>query len=190
MASFNLYIPLLSAVEGRYQNLKGDKGNYNSLGHQVGTNYGIAAKTYEAWIGRPPTIADMKAITKTVALEIMKAWYWDKMKASAIHNQSVAEMIVDHAINAGPERAGIMAQEVLNKTFGFKLKVDGIIGSLSLAAINSVDQEWFHQALKTYRSNYYNSVGGEFLKTWTNRIKRFVYVEKKKSCTACGQLLA
>ena len=190
MAVFNLYVPLLTAVEGGYQNLVGDTGNYNSLGHRVGTNYGIAAKTYETWIGYPPTIADMKAMTKTIALEIMKSWYWDKVKASAIHNQSIAEMIVDHAVNAGPGRAAKMAQEVLNKTFGFKLKVDGAIGQLTLNAINSVDQQRLHDALKAYREMYYYSIGGEFLKVWLNRLKRFAFVEKKKSCTDCGQLLA
>lgn len=189
MASFNLYIPLLTAVEGGYQRLPGDSGNYNSLGQLVGTNYGIAAKTYEAWIGRPPTIADMKGMTKTVALEIMKAWYWNKVSASAIHNQSVAEMIVDHAVNAGTGRAGRMVQEVLNNHFGFSLSVDGAIGPKTIQAINSVNSEALHQHLKDYRQNYYYNVGGEFLKVWLNRLKRFTY-EKKKQCSACGQLLA
>lgn len=186
MASFNLYIPLLTAVEGGYQNLVGDSGNYNSKGERVGTNYGIAAKTYESWIGYPPSIADMKAMTKTVALEIMKAWYWDKVSASKINNQSIAEMIADHAVNAGTGRAGRMVQEVLNNSFGLSLTVDGAIGPKTIAAINSVDQEKLHQALKDYRQNYYNAIGGEFLKVWLNRLKRFTY-EKKKQCSVCGQ---
>lgn len=189
MAKFSLYIPLLSAVEGGYQNLAADSGNYNSLGQQVGTNWGIAAKTYESWIGRPPTIADMKSMSKTVALEIMKAWYWDKVSASAINNQSVAEIIADHAVNAGPGRAGKMVQEVLNNTFGFNLKVDGAIGSLTINAINSVDASSLHEALKEYRKNYYGNIGGEFYKVWINRLSRFAFAEKKK-CSDCGQLLA
>lgn len=189
MASFNLYIPLLTAVEGGYQNLVGDSGNYNSKGERVGTNYGIAAKTYESWIGYPPSIADMKNMTKTIALEIMKSWYWDKVGASKINNQSIAEMIADHAVNAGTGRAAKMVQEVLNKTFGFKLAVDGAIGQQTIAALNSVDQERLHDALKAYRKQYYNGIGGEFLKVWLNRLNRFTY-QKKKSCSDCGQLLA
>lgn len=181
MATFNLYIPLLSAVEGGYQNLVGDSGNYNSLGQRVGTNHGIAAKTYEIWIGRPPSVNDMKNMSKTEALEIMKAWYWDKTNASMINNQSVAEIIVDHAVNAGVSRAGKMAQEVLNRNFGYSLSVDGVIGNRTIQAINSVPSSELHTKLKEYRENYYKSIGGEFLNGWLDRLKKFVFTEKKKS---------
>lgn len=180
MAVFSLYIPLLSAVEGGYQNLVEDSGNYNSLGQRVGTNYGIAAKTYEQWIGRPPSVADMKAITKNEALAIMKAWYWDKVSGDKIHNQSIAEMIADHAVNAGVSRAGKMVQQVLNSEFGYALVVDGKIGPQTLQGINTVSPSFLHTELKIFRENYYRSIGGKFLEGWLIRLKKFVYTEKKK----------
>lgn len=180
MASFSLYVPLLTAVEGGYQNLAKDTGNYNSLGQLVGTNYGIAATTYEALIGRPPSIADMKAITKSQALQIMKIGYWDKLNASLINNQSIAEIIVDHAVNAGPGRAGKMIQTVLNSQFGYKLIVDGIVGKKSIEVINSVNASQLHQALKEYRKNHYKNIGGGFENGWLARLEKFVYTEKKK----------
>ena len=74
MASFNLFIPILQKIEGGYQNLAGDDGNYNSLGIRVGTNFGISARFYEDIIGRPPTVADMKAITKDKAKVLYKKY--------------------------------------------------------------------------------------------------------------------
>jgi len=187
MSSFKLYIPLLVAAEGGYQKLKSDPGNYNSRGELVGTNFGISAPVYEVWIGRVPSEADMRSITKTVSLEIMKAWYWDKIGASHIHNQSVANILADHAVNAGTGAAGKLVQRVLNNEFGFNLSVDGAIGKLTRSAINSVDPEALHEALKNARSIFYEELGGSFLESWLNRLTSFVffkeafrYVQKKK----------
>ncbi|MGE5944601.1 MAG: glycoside hydrolase family 108 protein [Flavobacteriales bacterium] len=180
MASFTLYIPLLTAAEGGYQKLAADSGNYNSRGQLVGTNHGISAPVYEAWIGRVPTEADMRSITKTVALEIMKAWYWNKMQASSINNQSIANILVDHAVNAGTGAAAKLVQEVLNDYFDFNLAVDGGIGPITISAINSAPEYQLHEALKIARKQFYENIGGGFLDTWLDRIEMFVF-EKKKS---------
>jgi lysozyme family protein len=34
MANFNLFIPILQKIEGGYQQLSKDRGNYNSLGQK------------------------------------------------------------------------------------------------------------------------------------------------------------
>lgn len=177
---FELYVPLLLHVEGGYQNMAGDSGNYNSLGQRVGTNHGISAKAYEAWIKRPPTVADMKAITEELALTIYRAWYWDKMKADRIDDQNVANIIVDHAVNAGPGAAGILLQQSLNEAFGKRLVVDGIIGNQTLAAVNSVNGQLLFEKIKSERADYYNAIGGQYLAGWLLRLNAFVYQKKKK----------
>lgn len=189
MAIFSSYIPLLLNVEGGYQALPGDNGNYNSLGQLVGTNYGISAKVYENWIGRPPSVADMKAITKDLSIMIYRSWYWDAIGASFINNQSIANLIVDHAVNAGVYAAGKMTQEVLNEKFGFNLVVDGAIGYNTRQAINSVEPKELHEQIKEARKEHYESIGGEFLKGWLKRLTKFVFSEKKKLCWACGHSL-
>jgi len=188
MAIFTAYITLLKNAEGGYQNLPQDTGNYNSKGELVGTNHGISAKTYENWIGRPPSVADMKNITLNLALEIYKAWYWNKIGAAYISNQSIANLIVDHAVNAGIGAAGKLAQSVLNQYFNYNLVEDGIIGNQTRTALNSVDQELLHNYLKNERENFYRNIGGVFLKTWLNRLTLFVF-EKKKCCSQYGQFL-
>ena len=125
MAQFSLYLPLLTQVEGGFQKNPKDRGNYNSKGELVGTNLGISAPVYEAYIGFPPNERDMLNITKDVAASIFKDWFWDRIGASQIKSQSVANIIVDHGVNAGLASIGRIVQRILNKDFNFLLAVDG-----------------------------------------------------------------
>ncbi|CAL2104480.1 PG_binding_3 domain-containing protein [Tenacibaculum sp. 190130A14a] len=172
MSVFEKYIDDLTFIEGGYQNRADDPGNYNSEKELVGTNHGISAPVYERWIGRVPTEANMRAITKPIALQIIKAWYWDKVQASFINSQAVAENIADHAINAGTGSAAGIVQEVLNYEFNKDLSVDGVIGPMTIDAINSVDQTKLFQKFSQYRIDYYRSINNRsWLRIWENRVK-------------------
>lgn len=181
MANFLLFIPLLQKVEGGYQNLLGDGGNLNSLGQRVGTNHGISARFYEDIIGRPPTVADMKAITKAYAQQLYKTYFWDDVHGDLINNQSIANIIADHAVNSGEYPIGNIVQDILNQHYGKNLVNDGDIGVKTAQAINSIanQQELFNR-IKQARVDYYNSIGGQFLAGWLTRLKTFVYSEKKR----------
>jgi lysozyme family protein len=180
MANFQLFIPLLQKVEGGYQNLAADTGNYNSLGQRVGTNFGISARFYEDIIGRPPTVADMKAITKSQATAIYKKYFWDDVQGDLLIDQSVANIIADGAVNKGESPIGRVVQTILNRDFGKKLVVDGDIGRVTAAAINSVDQKQLFEKIKNARITYYIALGGVFLDGWLKRLETFVYNEKKQ----------
>lgn len=186
MASFEPFKHTIQQLEGGYQNIASDKGNYNSLGLQVGTKYGISAKTYEQWIGYPPSITSMKAITKNVASEIFKAWYWNKVKANQIFSQSVAENIVDHAINAGVSGATKIVQRTLNSKFKRNLSVDGIFGNKTLAAVNSVNESDFFKEFSYKRIDFYKKISDpDWIRIWLNRVyslanKFNISLEKKK----------
>lgn len=180
MADFNLFIPILQKVEGGYQNLLGDKGNKNSLGQYVGTNYGISARFYEGIIGRPPTVADMKAITKTGARLLYKKYFWDDVHGDTLKSQSVANIVADHAVNAGENPIGAIVQRILKYDFGKNVTIDGDIGPQTAAAMNSVDSLQLFNKIKKARQDHYYSIGGEFLNTWLTRLKSFTYTEKKQ----------
>lgn len=185
MANFNLFIPILQKIEGGYQNLAGDKGNYNSLGQRVGTNFGISARFYEGIIKRPPTVADMKAITKEKAKQLYKKHFWDDVHGDSLKSQSVANLITDHAINSGESPIGTIVQRILKQDFGKTIKIDGDIGSITAGIMNSVNQKQLFDKIKSARANYYNSIGGEFLTSWLNRLKNFEFSDllKKKAST-------
>lgn len=172
MANFSLYIPLLLQVEGGYQAHPDDPGNYNSLGQNVGTNKGISARFYEDIIKRPPTVADMLAITTQEAQKLYKTHFWDACKGNEINSQAKANTIVDHHVNSG--RGVRLAQEVLNKNFNKKLSIDNKMGPATLSAINSVHESQFVPAYNDARAAYYKSIGNQsFYKGWLERLKKF-----------------
>lgn len=179
MANFSLFIPILEKVEGGYQNLSADRGNYNSLGQRVGTNYGISARFYETIIGRPPTVADMKAITKEKAKQLYKTHFWDDIQGDYLKSQSVANIIADAAVNGGEEPIGMIVQNILKFDFDKSIKIDGDIGLITAQLINSVNQETLFLKIKQARIDFYKNIGGQFLNGWLTRLKSFVYNEKK-----------
>ena len=193
MASFELFKHILAKNEGGYQNLVGDSGNYNSLGQRVGTNFGISAKFYESIIGRPPSIADMKAITLNYANQLYKIHFWDDIQGDYLINQSVANIIADHAVNAGEYPIGKQVQLILKNKFGKTLTVDGDIGPQTANIINSVDQRVLFDEIKKARYQLYVSIGGQFLNTWLNRLNNFDFTAEKKKqsqlCPCCSQPL-
>lgn len=185
MANFKLFIPILQKIEGGYQNLSGDNGNYNSLGQRVGTNHGISARFYEDIIGRPPTVADMKAITKSKAEALYKKYFWDDVQGDSLTNQSVANLIADHAVNSGESPIGTIVQRILKNDFNKNIVVDGDIGPVTARAINSVNQQSLFTKIKTARASYYYSLGGEFLGGWLDRLKSFSF---SKNALPSGQV--
>lgn len=171
-ARFDKFYPQLSDLEGAYQNSKSDPGNRNSLGVYVGTNYGISARFYEAVKGYPPTVADMKNLTKAEARELYKEHFWYGIKANKINSQIVANNIADMHVNSGQ---GVkIAQRVLRDEFNKAIAVDNVMGPNTLNALNSVNEFDFNDAYNNARIDYYISLGNkEWLQIWLNRVKRF-----------------
>lgn len=192
MASYELFKSSLERAEGGYQNLINDKGNYNSKGERVGTNHGISAKFYEKIIGRPPSIDDMKAITKFNAHLLFENEFWGKVRANDIQSQAVAEMIADHAINANPKVTAKMVQTTLNSSFDKSLVVDGAVGSKTIEAINSVNPIKLFYKIGQERLSYYENLDDYkyFAKSWDSRVyalgRKFGVQIKKKRIWQCS----
>lgn len=186
MASFNLYKDTALSFEGGYQKIASDPGNYNSEQQLVGTNYGISAPVAEQWFGYPPQESDMRSITPTIAAKIFETLYWNKIRATEIIDQGVAEMLVDHAINAGVATAAGIMQNMLNWEFGEDLAVDGVIGNRTLLAINTKNPVKVFQKYGLYRIQHYESIGNDqWFPIWKRRVEslaeKFGIVLKKKS---------
>lgn len=180
MASFDLFKTILARNEGGYQNLVGDSGNYNSRGERVGTNFGISARFYESILKRPPTIADMKALTLTKANQIYKTHFWDAIHGDSLANQSVANIIADHAVNGGESSIAKPVQLILKNKFNKQITIDGDIGVKTAALINSVNQAELFNEIKNARLQAYQNIGGQFLNTWISRLNSFMFSPEKK----------
>ena len=180
MANFNKAIAIILKNEGGYQKHPADKGNYNSRGILVGTNHGISAKTLEKWRAYPVTADDMMHLSLTEAKEIYHTHYWLPIHGNAIRDQDNAELIFDHAVNAGVGGSSKLVQKTLNQ-MGGHLSVDGSIGDKTMYELNRVNQPAFFDAFKQARIHFYQSVSkgsnATFLNGWIKRVTDF---EKKK----------
>lgn len=184
MASYYDFHSTVAQLEGGFQKIASDPGNYNTRNELVGTNHGVSAPVYEQWLGYPPSEADMRAMSKTDAKEIFKGQYWNRLSANYINSQAVAETLVDMGINAGVGTAAKLMQRVLNDKFNMRLRVDGAIGPLSIEAINSVDATRLFQEYNDARIKYYETRSNtEWIPIWINRVKKIANkfgVELKK----------
>lgn len=172
MANFSLYFPKLLVHEGGYVDHPLDKGG--------ATNLGV---TLKVWIANGHDVdgdkdidkEDLKKITKKDAEKIAKKLYWDKIAGDQINSQSLAEFIFDWAYNSGPVTAIKKVQESL------KLREDGVMGPVTLAAINSSNAKCLFDVLKIRREKFYKDIVVAnpsqkiFLNGWMKRLESFTF---------------
>lgn len=170
MANVKLLLPFILQWEGGFVNDPLDNGG--------ATNMGVTIATYEAYCrkkGYPkPTVERLKAITKETVEDILKTMYWDKWKADDIKSQPVANMLVDWVWASGVN--GIkLPQRMLG------LKQDGIVGPITLAAVNDADPRKLFDDLKKEREAFLNRIvernpsQKRFIKGWLNRLNAIKY---------------
>ena len=109
-------------AEGGYSTDKNDTGNYYN-GKFVGTNHGIAAKTLATHLGRTPTVADMKKLTKDDARQIAEEKYYDRFAINKLPSE--LQEIVFHAVFMGETRGVRAMQNLLG------LEPDGVLGPIT-----------------------------------------------------------
>ena len=116
---------------------------------------GVTLATFRSVYGANKTPNDLKYITTEQWMHIFKKLFWDKCKADQIEDQSVANMLV--------------------------VTADGIVGSRTLAAVNSRSPLALFGQLREKRIAYYKSIAeGDprqkvNLKGWLNRVNHIQY---------------
>lgn len=166
--------------EGYYANVEGDRGGETYMGvarnlhpDWKGWEYIDAYKEMHGEIKRNFKI-DIPELTKLVKVFYRKTFY-DGFGIDQIQNGSLQEIIFDWCVNSG--RYGSKGvQRVLNESFEYKLVVDGIIGKMTLSAINSCDSLKLFTAIKQARIDFYVRIAKKgqnkkFLKGWLKRIE-------------------
>lgn len=204
MANFSQAIVKVLAAEGGYQNFASDRGNYNAYtadgeflrsyearqkqGLRAGTNWGISAGFYSGVLKREVSVEEMKDLTKADAQRIYKQYFWDRMNGDAINNQHLAEIIFDGYVNHG-RTGNRMLQRVLN-AMGKNLQVDGIIGPISVAAINAANVNKLLCSYVAARRKFYQTLARrvpsqlKFLRGWLNRLDKYM---QDYTCTLPAQ---
>jgi len=103
--------------------------------------------------------------------KIYKKEYWDMGKLDYVKDQEIAEIIFIIGVNIGIKKAIKIAQRIVNVTD------DGVVGPITLKALNSFDENKFIKEYKERAKNYYtnlainNSKYQRYLQGWLNRVE-------------------
>jgi lysozyme family protein len=118
----------------------GHEGGYTNDEHDPGgeTNFGITHADLEAHARELNLPLDVKELTRIEAEYFYKKVYWDEYHYNAINSLPIATKIFDMAVNMGAHEAHELTQRALAYCDYSNLCADGIIGGLTLAAINEV----------------------------------------------------
>lgn len=154
MADFRTAHDKTSRIEGGYSNNPLDRGGE--------TIFGIARNRWPDWEGWAlvdafkqvagfPENAENSPELIDMSVRFYKANFWDALRLDEVRSQVVADEIYDTHVNTG--RAVIFLQEALNYIgrkvlAGEQLKVDGNIGSKTLAALHKYIKSDYYRALR------------------------------------------
>jgi len=175
---------LVKGVEKGYSADKKDRGNYvktKSGKKFIGTNHGISAPILMEYLGRVPTVDDMKNLTYEEALEIYKKQYWTPQNLSLFNNQSIANIIYDGCVNQG-----IKAMKDIVRAAYIENGIN--LGSLEnpfqekwIKMANTLDHESIFNSIKKGREKRYKeSITFKTHGTgWLNRLNSLEYEDIK-----------
>jgi lysozyme family protein len=139
--------------ETAYEKMLKEEGCYvNDSDDPGGETYkGISRKMWGGWdgwalidilkkqTGFPGNIEKDNEIQEKVS-DFYHNNYWLRIKGDEIENGTIACSIFDFAVNAGVTVSSSLAQMVV------KVEVDGVIGNITLKALNEIDPEKFTHA--------------------------------------------
>lgn len=143
------------------------------------TNWGITQRTLEA-LGMAHTLEDVKALTRAQAADIYRKQYWNATHLNTLSSMRVAVALFDQLVNRGPVPAIEDAQRAL-VALGYRVRVDGVLGSETRAALDAVDETKFVLRFVALAQNNYVRLAQlhpsnvRFLSGWLHRTQSLLF---------------
>jgi lysozyme family protein len=148
-----------STLSGKVVNLFDGQGN---------TRYGIGQTA------NPEMPANFYTCSAAQALPMAEAQYktkyWDRFSGDQIQDDQVASCLLSFSINDGTRREIMLLQQVLGFT-----QTDGVMGPVTLAAVNKANPATLVPALRAAQANFYKMLvakqptDARFLDGWLHR---------------------
>lgn len=172
-------VPHIYAAEGGWVNDPADAGGE--------TNKGITYRVWCDFFGSDSHDRFMEMSIEDWQTIYIKG-YWDKCRCSELP-QAVADIVAEYAFMSGPSQAIRTLQTSINKLQGSpSLKVDGVIGSMTIAAAKRCNLGLLCKQLFVERRLFYVAIiarrpaNARFRNGWENRLKALeAYIKKNYS---------
>jgi lysozyme family protein len=160
--AFTVALRRTEAFEGGWSNDPLDRGGE--------TKFGVTQRTWDAWLRNPASFKygslpkNVADISRSMTIPLYKSLYWDACRCDELNDDDLASRIFDFAVNAGPGRAAKTLQQAYNKIKPEEwqeLKEDGVLGSVTIQAINRCSGKYPAALLASFnysRARYYESV--------------------------------
>lgn len=172
MANINILSPFILSWEGGFVNDPHDRGGATNRGVTIATWRQVG---YDKDGDGDIDVDDLKLITAADAVDrVMKPHYWDRYQADRIKSQSVANIVVDWVWASG--KHGITKVQAL-----LGVKVDGIVGEKTLAALNAQNPRALFDRIKAARVAFIEGIVAanpsqkRFRNGWLKRLNRIKY---------------
>lgn len=169
MAKIELLLPTILQWEGHFVNDPIDMGGATNMGVTLST---WKQQGYDKDHDLDIDVQDLKLLEKKDVLQVLQNNYWNRWKADQINNQSIAELLVDFVWGSG--KWGIIIPQ---RAMG--LKDDGVVGPVTIAAINSADPKTLFELLYNKRIEFimdivkHNPEQSRFRNGWINRVNYY-----------------
>lgn len=156
--NFPKCVEIILNKEGGFVNDADDPGG--------ATNMGITISTLQSWRKETVTVADVENLTEEEAKEIYLNNYWNAMRCGDLP-VGVDLVVFDFGVNAGVGRSIKKLQDVVGA------KADGIIGPVTLGAVEKHDPAKIIRQFSDRRMTFYRSLPhfDTFGKGWENRTR-------------------
>jgi lysozyme family protein len=157
--NFEKSLELVLQHEGGYTNHPSDPGGR--------TNLGVTQRVWENYVGHKVDETEMRSLTKELVAPLYRKEYWD-----AVHGDQLPSgadyLAFDFSVNAGAFRSIKTIQRALNIT------ADGIIGPVTVKAIQDTNAEEFINNFTDAKENFYKGLANfqTFGRGWFNRVAK------------------
>lgn len=161
MADLEKITPFILRWEGGFVNDPYDRGG--------ATNKGVTLGTFRAVYGPDKTEDDLKKMTNTQWLHIIRSRYWDAMRGNNITSQKIATIVLDWFWASG--FAGLKGTQTV-----LGVAPDGVVGPLTLKALNTENEDDLFERIFQARLTFIERIcrarpeNERFRKGWINRL--------------------
>lgn len=136
--SVDAIIESIVTTEGGYADRKNDRGGC--------TNWGITKATLARWRKRHVTCAEVKALTRDEAKEILTHMYVLAPHFDQVPDEKLRFVLIDYGIHSGQATATKALQRVLD------VNADGLLGPNTLAALQASKRpQWVYREVLALR---------------------------------------